>query len=164
MRFTFAFVLIISLLLPGVGSAQDTVGVKGIAAAARIATSRFSDESSLRLFNSLSVMAEGMAAHGQLRVLSIWGPSAGLDCDCLTLNLIVAFNLDGYDLSAFRLGPLLDPVVDSLSTERDRPVVYLTYGMDTARKGLRVEVLKDQLSLTQVPLRRTASPRPNDGW
>ena len=146
------------------GQVVDSTSVLGIQPPSQIASSAFRDEGSLRLFNSLRVLSEGMAAHGQLRVLSLWGPHSRLDCGCLTSNLIIAFNLDGDELSAFRLGPLLDPVVDSLATERDVPVVYLTYGLSSARRSMRVDVLADRLAITEVALRPSVQPRHNEGW
>ena len=156
----------ITAAAPSVVAAQvvDSTSVLGIRPPSQVASSVFRDEGSLRLFNSLRVLSEGMAAHGQLRVLSFWGPHSRLDCGCLTSNLIIAFNLDGEELSAYRLGPLLDPVVDSLSTERDAPVVYLTYGLSSARRSMRVDVLADRLAITEVPPRPSAQPRHNGGW
>ncbi len=142
----------------------DSAGVLGIRAPDRVATSAFKDEASLRLFSSIRVLSEGAAAYGQLRVLGFWGPHAGLDCGCLTTNLVIAFNLDGDELSAFRLGPLLDPVVDSLTTEGAKPIAYVTYGLAGAQRSMRVEVRADRLTVSAVRPRAAGPPRPNDGW
>jgi hypothetical protein len=85
-----------------------------------------------------------------VRVLSTWGTYAGLDCDCLTSHVFVATNLDGEELRLFQLGPLLDPVVDSLVTEASKPTVYLSYGLAAQRLHLRVGIALDRLSITSA--------------
>ena len=154
MKTRLLLLLLGAVLVGRDAGAQDTSRVVGIRPPATVATHRFTDEASLQLFNGIQELKSGTAAYGLVRVLGLWGPHAGLDCGCLTQNLIIAFNVDGDDLSAFRLGPLLDPVVDSITTEITRPAVYITYGLPASLQSMRVTVLPDRLAVTALPRSR----------
>ncbi len=75
-----------------------------------------------------------------VRVLTSWGPSAGLDCDCLLSNLYIATNSGGEELHLVRVQPLLDPAIDSLTSVGSAIMIYVSYGLPAARQRTRIEV------------------------
>jgi hypothetical protein len=150
------YVFLLIALASDVASAQSPrASTKGAPAATHIVASRVRDRDQLNLYNSFQVLGEKLVGKpsGQLRVIGTWGESAGLDCDCVLTRVSIAMNYDGEDLRLYRLGQLLDPKVDSIATEGGSPVAYIAYGEAATRKRARIEVLSNELRITEAPPR-----------
>ena len=121
-------------------SAQDSAVVRGIQPPNTIRPTLMTAADFVRLVNSVQVLADKSAGvpRVQVRVISVWGSSARLDCDCLTSRLYIGLNEDGQTLRAYRLPELLDPKVDSITTESNDPVIYVSYGLPASLRHARV--------------------------
>ncbi len=118
---------------------------KGVPAPTAIAGRPVWDTSFVRVLNAPELLAEGAAGRPQLRVrvTGVLGAWAELDCDCLLTTLYIAVSDGAEDeatLRAFRLPGLLDPKIDSLVTEADVPVLYVSYGLASQRRIARLAV------------------------
>jgi len=109
----------------------------------------------VRLLNSVEVLADTTVGPSGLgvRVISVWGSSARLDCDCLTSLLYIALNDAGQTLRAYRLPELLDPKVESIRSEDGNPVIYVTYGQPAALRHARIVATLSGVRVTQASAR-----------
>ena len=105
----------------------------------------------VRLFNGVEILKDGMAGvpEMRIRVLGTWGAWAGLPCGCVTTAVFIAINSDGFDMSLYQVGPLLDPTVDSLVTEAQEPTLYISYGLRHERRNIRVVATLGDISITR---------------
>jgi hypothetical protein len=117
-----------------------TEGVVGILPPSEIPTAPVDDDDLKRFLSSVEVLAEDYLAYHSVRVLASWGPNAGLDSGALSSHVYVALNADGFAFAAYRVGPVLDPEVRLVTTESDELVVYLQYGLHTARQCACIRV------------------------
>lgn len=148
--------LALVLLVAGAGPsvlAQESTGIRGVPAPARIVGAPVRDSSFVRLLNGIRVLAEGFVGVPgvQVRVLGAWGVWSGQDCDCVTTDLYVAVNEDGETMAVHRLPTLLDPVVDSLKTEQRQAVAYVTYGPGRTRQRAKLIINMAGVRATSVP-------------
>jgi hypothetical protein len=127
-------------------------GPLGVQPPAAISVEQVTDSMSVRLFNSVKVLAEDGAGRPMrfVRVLGVWGPHARLDSGALTTQVFIAINDDGYELGVFTLGYLLDPTVRCIVTEEDAPIVYLEYGLPSHRMLARLSVALAALGVSGV--------------
>jgi hypothetical protein len=147
--------IVIATALAGVHSgtalAQDSVPL-GIDPPAAIRVEAIGDTALVRLFNSVDVLARGAAGVPLLfvSVIGIWGPHAGLDGGALTTQVYIALNDDGIDMRLYRIGPLLDPNVECITTENDGAVIYINYGLAETRQRARVQASLRRLNIAEA--------------
>jgi hypothetical protein len=154
-RPSVGFLVVLASLPVATISAQDSTGVRGIRSPSTLRPTPVTANDFLRLVNSIEVLADSSAGVPRLRVrvISVWGSSAHLDCDCLTSRLDIGLNEDGQTLRAYRLPELLDPKVDSITTEKTDPVIYLSYGLPAALRRARIVATLSGVRVTQASAR-----------
>jgi len=145
-------ILLAVLLSHASHAALAQSNTKGVPSPSAIHPIALRDSARIRLFNSIAVLGEQSVGKGRarVRVIESWGGPAELACDCLLSRLYISVNLDGDELRAYQLPELLDPTLISIGAEKENPVVYLEYGLKTARRQIRVEILPDSIRVTNA--------------
>jgi hypothetical protein len=143
---------LVFLSIPRIGVGQDSVQIKGLPLPTAVHATPIGDGSLTRLLNSIKVETDGAAGIPMLnvRILSTWGQYSGQDCDCLTTRLFVVVTADE-ESKAFRLPELLEPSVEPLLTEDKKPVVYVNYGLPSARRRVRLEISMSGVRIRAAP-------------
>lgn len=132
---------LLALLLPACLPAQN-----GVPDPARVAGQPVGDTLLARILTSVEIEGQAVTRSGMgVRVLTVGGGDARLDCDCLLTGVFIVADTEE-ESGVFDLGELLDPEI-SLDASGAVPVVLITYGLPSAPRKVRLEARPGGLRL-----------------
>jgi len=157
MKTASAVGILMGVLLPFAGeSAAQTVGVEPVTL---IQQRPVGDSALINAVNNFILLGEGGAPKAgtslAVRVVEVPGETGSAkdgESDQVVSWLYIAVSEFGEAprQSLFRLGPLFAPKLDSLVTQRDSAVAFVSYGLPAKPQHARIAVTLDRVRVTAV--------------